>query len=131
MVLVSQQVADQGGLLGGHRWQAAGCLARGEVTARTILYGLLQHEGAEKSAHETIEAQQEKWSSIAQLAAEYETIAQAAQRDRFAKATARSVRADEQAAVVVSGESFRALVAQLRRIEAEGRQPQQLLSRAV
>ena len=49
--------------------------------------GVLQHEGAEKSAHETITAEQEKWSSIAQLAAEYETIAQAAQHQRFGTAS--------------------------------------------
>jgi UvrD-like helicase C-terminal domain len=102
-----------------------------EVTARTILYGVLQHHGAEKSAHETIEAEQEKWSSIAQLAAEYETIAQAAQHQRFATAVARSGLGDEQAAAIVGGESFGALVAQLRRTEAEGHQPEQLLSRAV
>ena len=102
-----------------------------EVTARTILCGVLQHEGAEKSAHETIEAEQEKWSSIAQLAAEYETIAQTAQHQRFANAVAHSGLADEQAGTVVDGESFGALVAQLRRTEADGHQPEQLLSRAV
>jgi hypothetical protein len=102
-----------------------------EVTARTILYGVLQHEGAEKSAHETIEAEQEKWSSIAQLAAEYETIAQTAQRDRFASAVADSGLDTGHAAAVVGGDSFGSLVAQLRRTEAEGHQPEQLLSRAV
>ena len=102
-----------------------------QVTARTILYGVLQHEGAEKSAHETIEAEQEKWSSIAQLAAEYETIAQTAQRQRFATALANSGLADVQARTVIGAESFGSLVAQLRRTEAEGHQPEQLLSRAV
>jgi hypothetical protein len=101
-----------------------------EITARTILYGVLQHEGAEKSAHETIEAEQEKWSSIAQLAAEYETISQTAQHQRFAAAVANSGLADEHAKAVVGGESFGALIAQLRRTEAEGQQPEQLLSRA-
>ncbi|MDA8298183.1 MAG: relaxase domain-containing protein [Actinomycetota bacterium] len=102
-----------------------------EVTARTILYGVLQHEGAEKSAHETIEAEQEKWSSIAQLAAEYETIAQTAQHQRFATAVTSSGLADDHAGAVVGGESFGSLVAQLRRTEADGHQPEQLLSRAV
>ena len=54
-----------------------------DVTAKTVLFGVLQHSGAELSAHQTIEAEQEHWSSIAQLAAEYETIAAAAQRDRW------------------------------------------------
>ncbi|TWE13064.1 conjugative relaxase-like TrwC/TraI family protein [Rudaeicoccus suwonensis] len=102
-----------------------------DVTARTILYGVLQHEGAEKSAHETIEVEQEKWSSIAQLAAEYETVAQAAQHQRFATAVGNSGLPDERARAVVGGESFGALIAQLRRTEAEGHQPEQLLSRAV
>jgi conjugative relaxase-like TrwC/TraI family protein len=102
-----------------------------EVTARTILYGVLQHDGAEKSAHETIEAEQEKWSSIAQLAAEYETIAQAAQHNRFANAAARSGLTAEQAGAVIGGESFGSLIAQLRRTEADGDHPERLLSRAV
>jgi hypothetical protein len=55
-----------------------------DATARSVLYGVLQHVGAELSAHETITAEQEAWGSVAQLAAEYETIAQAAQHDRFA-----------------------------------------------
>ncbi len=101
------------------------------VTARTVLYGVLQHEGAEKSAHETIEAEQEKWSSIAQLAAEYETIAQTAQHQRFAAAVANSGLADQQARAVLAAESFGSLIAQLRRTEADGHQPEQLLSRAV
>lgn len=53
-----------------------------EATARSVLLGVLQHVGAELSAHETITAEQEAWGSIAQLAAEYETIAAAAQHDR-------------------------------------------------
>jgi conjugative relaxase-like TrwC/TraI family protein len=57
------------------------------ITARSILYGVLQHIGAELSAHETIAAEQDRWGSIAQLAAEYDTIAQAAQHDRWATLT--------------------------------------------
>ncbi len=102
-----------------------------QVTARTILYGVLQHEGAEKSAHETIEAEQEKWSSIAQLAAEYETIAQTAQHQRFATAVAASGLDTDRATAVVCSESFGSLIAQLRRTEAEGHHPEQLLTRAV
>lgn len=103
----------------------------GKTAARSILYGVLQHEGAEKSAHDTITAEQEKWSSIAQLAAEYETIAQTAQCDRFAAAVAASGLYVDRVAAVVGGESFGSLIAQLRRTEADGHQPEQLLSRAV
>ncbi|MFF0973783.1 UNVERIFIED_CONTAM: conjugal transfer protein, partial [Kocuria sp. CPCC 205295] len=49
-----------------------------EATGRSVLFGVLQHSGAEVSAHETITAEQDQWGSIAQLAAEYETIAAAA-----------------------------------------------------
>src|SRR3546814_18752512 len=55
----------------------------GDVNARTVLYGILQRSGAELSAHQTITAEQDQWSSIAQLAAEYETIAADAQHDRW------------------------------------------------
>jgi hypothetical protein len=57
-----------------------------DVTARGVLYGVLQHVGAELSAHETIVAEQDARGSIAQLAAEYETIAAAAQRERWVSA---------------------------------------------
>lgn len=55
-----------------------------EVTARSVLIGVLANRGAELSAHQTLTEEQEDWGSIAQLAAEYETIAAAAQRDRWA-----------------------------------------------
>ena len=57
-----------------------------EVNAHTVLYGVLQHIGGELSAHQMIVAEQERWSSIAQLAAEYETIGAVAQRDRWVAA---------------------------------------------
>jgi hypothetical protein len=89
-----------------------------EVTARTVLYGVLRHSGAELSAHQTIEAEQERWSSIAQLAAEYETIAAEAQRDRWASLVRGSGLTEEQADAVVASDSFGPLTAELRRAEA-------------
>jgi hypothetical protein len=79
------------------------------------LHGVLQHEGAEKSGHETITAEQDAWTSLSQLAAEYGTIAQAAEHDRFVKAVACSGLDPEQAEAVADGESFGSLVAQLHR----------------
>lgn len=73
----------------------------------------------------------EKWSSIAQLAAEYKTIAQTAQHERFATAVAASRLDSNPTAAVVGAESFGSLIAPLRRTEANGRHPGQLLSRAV
>ena len=90
------------------------------LTARSILYGVLQHEGAERSAHETTATEQDAWTSIGQLAAEYETIAQAAQHDRYAATVYSSSLDAEHAEAIASAESFGSLVAQLRRIEADG-----------
>ena len=91
---------------------------------------MLQHEGAEKSAHETIEAEQERRSTVAQLAAEYETVAQATQHQRCATVAAVGGLDMRGGAEVVGGESFASLVAQLRSSEAGEHQPEQLLSRA-
>jgi conjugative relaxase-like TrwC/TraI family protein len=103
----------------------------GQVTARSILGCILQHEGAERSAHETIASEQDAWTSIAQLAAEYETIAQAAQHDRFATAIADSGLDAEQVQAITGGESFGALVAQLRRTEADGYEPGEAVARVL
>ena len=54
-----------------------------DVTARTVLYGVLQHSGADLSATQTIEAEYELHGGIDRLAAELETIAADAQHDRF------------------------------------------------
>lgn len=54
-----------------------------EVSARSILEAVLCHAGAERSAHEMIEAEQEYWAGIGQLAAEYDTIAQTGKQGRW------------------------------------------------
>jgi len=89
-----------------------------DATGRSVLFGVLQHVGAELSAHETITAEHEHWGSIAQLAAEYETIAAAAQRDRWATLIRSSGLTAEQTDAAVESEAFGALTAELRRAEA-------------
>ncbi len=89
-----------------------------DATGRSVLFGVLQHTGAELSAHETITAEQDQWGSIAQLAAEYETIAAAAQRDRWAMLIRSSGLTAEQAEAAIESEAFGALTAELRRAEA-------------
>lgn len=89
-----------------------------EVTARTVLYGVLKHSGVELSARQTIRAEQDGWGSIAQLGAEYETIAAAAQRDRWVELLDRSGLTREQVDDVVQSDSFGPLTAELRRAEA-------------
>lgn len=103
----------------------------GEATGRSVLYGVLKHVSAELSAHETMEAEQETWGTIAQLAAEYETIAAAAQRDRWASLVRASGLSDEQADRVIDSDAFGPLTAELRRAEANHHNLEVLLPRLV
>lgn len=103
----------------------------GEATGRSVLYGVLKHVSAELSAHETMEAEQEAWGTIAQLAAEYETIAAAAQRDRWASLVRASGLSDEQADGVIDSDAFGPLTAELRRAEANHHNLEVLLPRLV
>lgn len=102
-----------------------------DTTARAVLFGVLQHVGADLSAHEVIEAEHEAWSSIAQLAAEYETIAATAQRDRWIDLIERSGLTDDQIDQVVESEAFGPLTAELRRAEANQHDVVTLLPRLV
>ncbi|WP_343926893.1 MobF family relaxase [Brachybacterium sacelli] len=102
-----------------------------DATGRSVLFGVLQHVGAELSAHETITAEQEHWGSIAHLAAEYETIAAAAQRDRWATLIRSSGLTAEQADAAVESEAFGALTAELRRAEANHHDVDRLFPRLV
>lgn len=77
----------------------------GEPTARNILYGVLQHVGAELSAHETLTSERDVWGSIAQLAAEYETIAAAAQHDRWVTVVRASGLTPEQADAAIESDA--------------------------
>ncbi|WP_257478507.1 ATP-dependent DNA helicase [Acidipropionibacterium jensenii] len=101
------------------------------ATGRSILYGVLQHTGAELSAHEATIAEQETWGSIAQLAAEYETIAAAAQHDRWATLIQHSGLTEAQAADVLASDAFGPLTAELRRAEANHHNVDALLPRLV
>jgi conjugative relaxase-like TrwC/TraI family protein len=101
------------------------------VDARTVLYGILQRTSVDLSAHQTIAAEQETWTSIAQLAAEYDTIAAAAQRPRW-EALLRSSGLDQaETDSVITGDSFGPLTAALRRAEACGHDVDRLLPRLV
>ena len=98
-----------------------------EVNARSVLYGVLQHIGGELSAHQMMVAEQERWSSIAQLGAEYETIAAVAQRERWVEAIKSSGLSEVQIDQVMSSESFGPLTAELRRAEANHHDVKRLL----
>lgn len=101
------------------------------VTVRSVLYGVLQHSGAELSAHQAITAEHDQWSSIAQLAAEYETIAAAAQHDRWATLICTSGLTADEADRAIGSEAFGPLTAELRRAEANHHDLDALLPRLV
>ncbi|GAB7007801.1 MobF family relaxase [Nocardioides sp. AN3] len=89
-----------------------------DVTARTVLYGVLHHTGDDLSAHQTIEAEYDTYTSIARQAAELETIAATAQHDRFVDLLHRSGLTPEQHQAVIGSPAFGPLTAALRRAEA-------------
>ncbi|MGO4785509.1 MobF family relaxase [Cryobacterium sp. W22_MBD10_FK3] len=101
-----------------------------DATAHSILCGVLQHVGAEQSAHEMIVTQQDAWGSVAQLAAEYETIAAAAQHDRWAALVRGSGLSPGQAEKAIKSSAFRVLSAELRRAEAHHFDVEGLLAHA-
>lgn len=101
------------------------------MTARSILYGILQHPGAELSAHETTSAEHDVWGSLAQLAAEYDTIAQEAQQDRWVTLLERAGLTAETIDELVETDSFGILTTELRRLEADGHDIDDLLPRII
>ncbi|WP_210651550.1 AAA family ATPase [Nocardioides sp. SYSU D00065] len=102
-----------------------------DVTARTVLYGVLQHSGADLSATQTIEGECELHGGIDRLAAELETIAADAQHDRFVDLLSRSGLTTEQHAAVVESTAFGPLTAALRRAEAYHHDLERLLPRVI
>jgi energy-coupling factor transporter ATP-binding protein EcfA2 len=102
---------------------------RPDATARDILARVLGHVGAELSAHETIAAEQESWGSIAQLAAEYDTIAASAQRARWTSLVYGCGLPADLAEAAIASDAFGALNAGLRRAEALGHNVESLLPR--
>jgi conjugative relaxase-like TrwC/TraI family protein len=102
-----------------------------DVTARTVLYGVLQHSGADLSATQTIEAEYELHGGIDRLAAELETLAADAQRDRFVDLLSRSGLTTAQQNEVIESTAFGPLAAALRRAEAYHHDLEALLPRVV
>jgi hypothetical protein len=92
-----------------------------------VLLGVLANSGAEQSAHQMIKTEQGAWASISQLAAEYETIAAAAQRDRWALLIRSCALTPDEADAAIESEAFGPLAAELRRAEANGHDVERLL----
>jgi hypothetical protein len=102
-----------------------------DATARSVLAGVLAHSGIELSAHETLAVEQDTWGSIAQLGAEYETLAAAAQADRWASLIRASGLTVEQSDDAITSEAFGALTSEMRRAEANHHDLDTLLPRLV
>ena len=97
------------------------------MNARTVLFGVAKHSGADMSAHQMVVEEQERWSSIAQIAAEYETIAAVAQRDRWIRVVSTCGLTDEQLDSALGSDSFGPLTPELRGAEADGHDVDRLL----
>jgi conjugative relaxase-like TrwC/TraI family protein len=106
-------------------------IAGDNLTAWDVLQAVLRHSGSELSAHETLTAEQDTWGSIAQLAAEYETIAQHAQADQVVALFVEAGLDDRLLNRLATGDTFGTLVAELRRAEASGLDPAVLARYAV
>lgn len=102
-----------------------------DATARSVLFDVLQHVGTEPSAHQALAAEQGRWGSIGQLAAEYETIAQEAQADRWHTLLAKSGLTGEQVEDILASDAYGALSAELRNAEANHHDLDQLVPRLV
>lgn len=99
------------------------------ATGRNVLYGAFQHTGGELSAHETLTVDQERWGTIAQLAAEYDTLAAAAQHDRWVDLIRHSGLTEMEAEEAISSDAFGPLTAELRRAEAHSHNLNSLVPR--
>jgi conjugative relaxase-like TrwC/TraI family protein len=82
-------------------------------TAREVLTGVLAREGADVSAHDALRRAQDQAESIATLAGEYQTIAGAAQQDRWETVLARSGLSPTQLQAVKDSPAYPALTTAL------------------
>jgi len=90
-----------------------------ELSAQDVLEEVLARTGADQAAHEVIRAEHDRVASIAQLAAEYDTIAREARKDRWAALAAAALphlKAEDAAA----SPAWPELVAAWRRADAAG-----------
>jgi uncharacterized protein YidB (DUF937 family) len=91
------------------------------------LAGVLRRTAAEPSAHQAQAAQAERWGSIAQVAAEYETIARAGTVDYWAGLVKGSGWDAEQAERVIASETFPVLIREFQRAQDLGVDPEALV----
>jgi hypothetical protein len=103
----------------------------GAPTGRQVLKRMIARTDADTSAHHTLRTEQDRVGSLAQLTAEYDTIAAVAQRPRWINLVRASGLPDQQAEDVIHSDVFGPLCAALRLADALGIQPDQLLPRLI
>jgi hypothetical protein len=101
------------------------------TSGRQILVRILGRVGAEASATRQTVVEQDRWASIAQLAAEYDTIAAAAQHARWTQLIRNSGLTGEEVEQAIASAAFGPLTAALRRADAHGLDPERVLPELV
>jgi conjugative relaxase-like TrwC/TraI family protein len=89
-------------------------------TAKEVLVGVLRNEGADLAAHDMIRRSQSEAESILRLCAEYQTIAKAAQADRWEALLERCGLTDRQLVGVRASQAHAPLLALFRHADARG-----------
>jgi hypothetical protein len=89
-------------------------------TARDVLVGVLANEGADVSAHETIQREHHAAESWPTLCAEYQTLAKVAQAERWEALLDRSGLMPESLKLVRASEAHGPLLAAFREAESRG-----------
>ncbi len=100
-------------------------------TARDVLAGVLANQGADLSAHESIERAQLQAEDFRVVAAEYETLAQAAQQHRLEELLGRSGLGPERLEEIRQSPAYGPLLAAVRDAEAHGLDVEETLPRLV
>jgi conjugative relaxase-like TrwC/TraI family protein len=90
------------------------------VTAKEVLAGVLRNEGADVAAHDMIRRQQSEAEGVQRLSAEYVTLANLAQHERWDTLLARSGLTERDLAGVRASAAFGPLLAAFRDAEARG-----------
>ena len=102
-----------------------------QQSASEVLVGVLANEGTDLSAHEVLERAQRHIEEFSVLAAEYETLARAAQRQRWDDLLGRSGLEPGRLEQVRQSPAYGPLLAALRDAEAHGLDVEQTLPRLV
>ncbi len=100
-------------------------------TARDVLAGVLANDGADLSAHESLERAQLQAKDFRVLAAEYETLVQAAHQHRLDELLAHSGLGPERLAEIRQSPAYGPLLAAVRDAEVHGLDVEESLPRLV